>query len=107
MGGGDEVDGAPENRHTEPGVRRWVRLRESTREQSYWTYWDRLSCTSVPCPDRCSSRREWAGVRAGSACCSGSDTVLSTAAPESQQERTDGKLQQTASCLTEVMWRTH
>lgn len=46
------------------------------------TYWDRLSWTSVPCPDRCSSCRLWAGVEVGRAGCSGSDTVLSTPPPE-------------------------
>lgn len=56
--------------------------------ESVATHWDRLSCTNVPCPDRCSSRRLWPGVRVGWPPCSGSETVLSTAAPERQEKCT-------------------
>ena len=62
------------------------------------TYCDRLSCTSVSCPDRCSSRRVLAGVDVGGACCSGSDTVLSTAAPEGGNK---GKQDTAVSCNVE------
>ena len=68
------------------------------------TYCDRLSCTSVPCPDRCSSRRVLAGVDVGGPCCSGSDTVLSTAAPE---RRNKGKQHTTVSCNVESIDSTY
>lgn len=59
----------------------------SLYESTPVTYWDRLSCASVPCPDRCSRRRVRDGVGVGWPCCSGSDTVLSTPVPESNTER--------------------
>ncbi|TNN52109.1 hypothetical protein EYF80_037648 [Liparis tanakae] len=46
------------------------------------THWDRLSWTSSARPDGCSRARLRDGVEGGRPGCSGSDTVLSTAAPE-------------------------
>lgn len=51
------------------------------------SYWERLSCTRVPCPERCSRCRVWAGVRVGTPWFSGSDIVLSTPVPR-ERERT-------------------
>lgn len=65
-GGGDKVNRAPEKKKKKTRQRKVI-LKFSSfcvdliYDSAPVTHWDRLCCTSVPCPDRCSSRRVWAG----------------------------------------------
>lgn len=43
----------------------YTHVQQNQLQKVLKTHWDRLSCTNVPCPDRCSSRRLWPGVRVG------------------------------------------